>query len=342
MVEIDSNLVDDAEFKGKQSVCCNLCGSNETKIRYTLPVREDQKGVFWRDEWDIVQCETCNLVYTNPRPDKEALTAYYRYENDFDYNYVQDWFIDNADLQRPTWQRFLKAMLRFDNPGYLLDVGCGAGSFLVEAKQLGYDVVGQEISPIFVDYCRNILGLKIYESEIEDLPFQKNTFDFITSFDVIEHHPDPRLLVSEMYRLLKPRGMAVISTHDIGNPFARIYGKKWRYLNPIGHLTYFDRNTLSKLLTENGFELLHTSGIHTIDGSKKAEFANWIIQFFRTIILRAMVIGIYKPVSSHIKPLRNWQIHYRGKTINHRKLLIRAGQQIIMNDDMVILARAIK
>ncbi|MGD8807786.1 MAG: class I SAM-dependent methyltransferase [Chloroflexota bacterium] len=329
-----------AEFKGKETVRCNLCNADETETMFTVSVREDQKGIFWRDEWDIVRCKSCGLVYTNPRPDGPALAAYYRYENPYDHEFVQDWFINNADSQRPTWRRYLNAMKRFEAPGRLLDVGCGAGAFLVEAKRQGYEVVGQEISPFFIDYCRNELGLEIHDSEIEDLSYEAETFDCITAFDVIEHHPDPRKLIDEMHRLLKPGGLSVISTHDIGNPFARLYGKNWRYLNPIGHLTYFDKQTLCRMLSECGFSIVHVSGIHTIDGSRAAELRNWVIQFIRTIIIRSIVIGVYRPLSSNVAALRKWQFEYRGTTFSHKKLLRRAGEQVIMNDDIVILARA--
>ncbi len=59
------------------------------------------------------------------------------------------------------------------------------GVFLVEARRLGYNVMGQDIAPF-----------------------------------MIEHHPDPKRLLRKMHDLLKPGGLAAVSTHDVGNWFA--------------------------------------------------------------------------------------------------------------------------
>ena len=321
---------------------CHLCGASDATVRYKIPVRRDQQGIYGRDDWDIVQCDRCGLVYTNPRPDAAALDAYYSFTAEWDYQFVQEWFIQNADLQRATWQRFLRVMHRHAPAGRLLDVGCGAGTFLVQAQQAGYDVYGQEVSPYFVQYCREEHKLPIYEGELNALALQEGSFDVTAAFDVIEHHPHPEQMLQQMHRLLKPGGLIVISTHDIGNFYARLYGAKWRYLNPVGHLTYFTRQTLREMLRQAGFQILQTGGIHTIDNGRLAVMRNKIVQFVRVILLRSLIIAFYKPVAGRFPRLTRWQFRFRGAILNHQKLLMRAGSQIIMDDDMVILARALK
>ena len=326
--------------KGIESVSCNLCEANNTNQLYCIAVRPDQTGTYGQDNWPIVKCKQCGLIYTNPRPDSDALTTYYSFANEYDAEFVQEWFISHAQLQQPTWRRFLKAMQRHGPPGNLLDIGCGAGTFLVEAREAGFDVAGQEVAPFFIEYCRTQQNLTIYSGEIETAPIPDHSLDYVTAFDVIEHHPDPNHMVSEMHRYLKTGGLAVISTHDIGNFYARVYGQKWRYLNPIGHLTYFSRHTLRKLLEKNGFKILHVGGIHTIDGSNSAERKNKVSQFFKVILLRAAIIGIYKPISNRFPTFKKWRIRIKGSELTHEKLLRRAGTQIIMDDDLVMLAIA--
>ncbi|HRQ38300.1 MAG TPA: class I SAM-dependent methyltransferase [Chloroflexota bacterium] len=325
--------------KGIEYVCCNLCGADDTAVRYQIPVRDDQLGDYGQDIWNIVQCRRCGLIYTNPRPDKAALSAYYTFANEWDYQFVQDWFIENADLQRPTWQRYLRVMRQYAPSGKLLDVGCGAGTFLLEAQQAGYDVCGQEVSPYFAEYGRAAHHLHIYEGELDSLNLASNSFDITTAFDVIEHHPDPQQLLQQMYDLLKPGGIIVLSTHDIGNFYARRYGDRWRYLNPVGHLVYFTRQTLQTMLHQVGFQVLQVGGIHTIDVGQTAVARNKIVQFGRVILLRALIIGLYKPITRRIPRLTHWQIQHGNATLNHKKLLLRVGSQIVMDDDMVVLAQ---
>lgn len=323
---------------GLQLVACHLCGHQDSKIKFQLPARKDQVGLYGRDVWDIVQCNHCNLIYVNPQPDKEALAHYYQFDNVKDQEYLQRWFLDNEDLQRPTWLRYLRTMTRHSAPGKLLDVGCGAGSFLIEARKIGYDVYGQEVSPFFVAHCSNIKNLPVFEGELETLPFEPASFDYVTTFDVIEHHPNPQQLVETMHALLKEDGLLVIGTHDIGNIFARWYGKRWRYVQPVGHLTYFSRTTLCRLLENSGFKILHVGGIHTVDATDVAEYVRMLTQFVRVILVRLLIVGIYRPLTKWIPRLSRWRLKIGSAELTHEKLLTRAGTQIIMNDNMLILA----
>ncbi len=327
--------------KGIEYVRCNLCGADDTEIYRRQPVRPQHVGVYNRDVWDIVRCRRCGLIYENPRTDAAALDHMYQFDNAADYDYVQRWFIQGADLNRAYWQQVLRAMRRYPVSGKLLDVGCGAGTFLVEARQAGHQVAGQEVAPYFVRYCREQQNLTIYDGELDSLGIESGSFDVVTAFDMIEHHPDPKRLVTEIRRLMRPGGLFVISTHDIGNIFARLYGTRWRHMGAIGHIYYFTRPSMAKLLRACGFEILHQSSAHIIDQTALAEFRNFISGFFKLIVLRALILGIYKPVVTLIPALARWQFHWRGKTLDHSKLMTRVGTQIVMGDDMVFLAKAV-
>lgn len=326
--------------KGINHVHCNLCGRDNSETLYEIPVREDQRGVYGQDVWPIVRCQHCGLIYTNPRLDAEALSAYYSFENEYDAAYVQEWFIESADLQRPTWQRYLKVIRKYQPNGRLIDVGCGAGSFLVEAQEAGYDVSGQEVAPFFVDYCRIKRNLSIFSGELDELSLAPQSFEIATAFDVIEHHPDPRRLLTAMHQLLRPNGLIVIGTHDIGNFYARLYGRHWRYINPVGHLTYFSQKTLTALLHDCGFQLVQYGGIHTIDDNKWSERRNKVTQFLRVILLRSLIIGLYKPLASMLPSISQWEIKTATATLNHQKLMVRVGSQIVMDDNIICLAVA--
>jgi 2-polyprenyl-3-methyl-5-hydroxy-6-metoxy-1,4-benzoquinol methylase len=326
---------------GIEYVNCNLCGANDTKLVFHLNVRSQHVGKYNRDVWDIVRCQRCGLVYENPRPDAAALQNFYTFESFADRSFVQDWFVNNADLNQVTWQRLLRAIRRYRSSGQLLDVGCGAGTFLVEARRAGFEVAGQEVAPFFVNYCREQENLTIYDGELDTMEIESTSLDIITAFDMIEHHPDPKRLVTEIRRLLRPGGLFVISTHDIGNFFAKLYGTHWRHMMAIGHIFYFTRPSMTKLLRTSGFEILHQSSAHIVDQTALAEFYNFIIGFFKLIILRALILGIYKPLTIFFPFLTRWQFRWWGKILDHSKLMTRAGTQIVLGDDMVFLAKAV-
>jgi 2-polyprenyl-3-methyl-5-hydroxy-6-metoxy-1,4-benzoquinol methylase len=280
-------------------------------------------------------------MYVNPRIDAEARAVFYSFSTEVEQTLVEAWFIDNADLQRPLWQRFLRVLRQYCPTSKLLDIGCGGGSFLVEARRSGYEVVGLDVSDFFVNHCRQKQRLAVHHGSLEDLELPAESFDVLTSFDVVEHHPDPKNLLRHTRRLLRLGGYIIISTHEIGNVFARLYKTKWRYLNPTGHITFFTRETLSKMLTETGFCVVKVGGIHTIDISQGAEWKNYLTHFGRLIMLRSLVLWIYQPLTARFPALTHWQLKIRGGVLNHEKLLRRAGKQIAMNDDVVIVAQAI-
>lgn len=328
-----------AKIAGIEYVRCNLCDADDYELVYQVPVRPDQMGEYALDTWDIVRCKSCGLIYVNPRFDAPAMENFYRFRNPMDRAFVEDWFIQNSYLRQETWKRFLRVIRRFCPSGRLLDVGCGSGSFLAAAKETGFQSVGQEVSTYFVEYCRNQLGLTVLDGELETCDFELASFDCVTCFDVIEHHPDPKRLLRSIRRLLKTDGLVVIGTHDIGNYFARLYGVRWRHIAPVGHLTYFTRATLTRMLSESGFRLVYGGGMHTADASRIAEFRNYISQGVRNLFLRALILGFYKPLSTHAPSLTHWQIHLKSGALDHEKLLRRAGTQIIMNDNMVLFAK---
>lgn len=103
--------------------------------------------------------------------------------------------------------------------GTILDIGCGFGSFVISARKLGLDAFGIEISPFEVEYARARLCEFFPEANPEQVyllgdghtvPFQDNFFDAITLWNVLEHIPDNKILLNEVYRLLKPGGFLFI------------------------------------------------------------------------------------------------------------------------------------
>jgi ubiquinone/menaquinone biosynthesis C-methylase UbiE len=98
----------------------------------------------------------------------------------------------------------------------LIDVGAGQGAGVLEALHRGADAHGVEPGPEFATLAKHRLNQagfepeRIHETGGEDLPFSDNTFDYAISLQVLEHVEDPRPLLEEMYRVLKPGGEAVV------------------------------------------------------------------------------------------------------------------------------------
>lgn len=113
----------------------------------------------------------------------------------------------------------------------ILDIGCGTGIVIKRLEEYG-NVFGIDISSEAISFCRK-RGIKnIIKADTTNLPFNDNTFDLITVLDVLEHIKHEGVAISEIYRVLKKNGKAIVtvpafnflwSDHDIALHHFRRY-----------------------------------------------------------------------------------------------------------------------
>lgn len=102
----------------------------------------------------------------------------------------------------------------------ILDVACGAGygSFMISQAALG-EVVGVDIDSEAVEWAQSAYGsesskLQFMTMDGNDMTFSRNSFDFITSFETLEHVETPGRFLDEVVRVLKPEGTFIVSVPD--------------------------------------------------------------------------------------------------------------------------------
>jgi ubiquinone/menaquinone biosynthesis C-methylase UbiE len=93
----------------------------------------------------------------------------------------------------------------------ILDAGCGTGGDALFLQRYG-DVVGIDYHHDAVDLSHERLPGRISQASVMQLPFQDDSFDLVTSFDVLYHHgvPDEMPALHEIRRILKPGGRVLI------------------------------------------------------------------------------------------------------------------------------------
>ncbi len=97
----------------------------------------------------------------------------------------------------------------------ILDAGCGTGGMLdwLERYGQGGRLIGFDLSPVALDFCRARQHHLLAQASATDLPFADDIFDLITSFDVLVQLPgegSDEQAIREMYRVLKPGGIAFV------------------------------------------------------------------------------------------------------------------------------------
>ena len=137
----------------------------------------------------------------------------------------------------------------------ILDTGCGTGMLLKELETLGV-CYGIDISQMAVDFCKKRGIGNVQIADTANIPYSENTFDIVIALDVIEHIKDDEEALKEIYRVLKPQGMAIIAVPA--------FMFLWGVTDVISH--HYRRYTLSELrkkIENRRFSIIRSSYFNT-------------------------------------------------------------------------------
>jgi SAM-dependent methyltransferase len=86
--------------------------------------------------------------------------------------------------------------------------------------------------------------------------YPDNKFDLITMLQVIEHLSNPVSVIHDVKRILKPGGYFYVACPNFESISFKLFGKYHRHVSTFGHLNLFSPETLSKIICDNGFEIV--------------------------------------------------------------------------------------
>ena len=151
-----------------------------------------------------------------------------------------------------------------------LDAGCGTGWFSQAACIRGADVYSMDLGEGLLSKVKEKCGSKTIVGSILNIPFNDNYFDIIISSEVLEHTPDPILAIKELYRVLKPNGICIITTPNKVWYFS-VYLANLLHLRPYGGLeNWIGWRQMKRELKKTGFTLMDMQGIHIFPFQLKA------------------------------------------------------------------------
>lgn len=220
----------------------------------------------------LLRCESCKLVIS---PSIWEPQANERME--------EEWFGEGYEARKSSvwvewfeaWnnRRTLARLAEFPRQGNrLLEIGVGSGSFLKTAKAKGFDAMGCDLSAPICHRVERAFGITMHCGLLSELP-GKGKFDVVVMNHVLEHVPEPVGFLQDAFRLLAPDGIVHIAVPNIDCWEALLPG--WTSYEPY-HLTYFNRETLARVVAAAGFS---TEIIFTADS-----FSGWFLALLRTVL----------------------------------------------------------
>lgn len=221
---------------------CPLCHQKTSTIFAAMP------GYLLR------RCHSCRFVWDGSTSE-DTLKIYdqHYFVNDNSKGGYANYF-EGMKINSKTFTDRLKKITR--KTGYksdYLDVGSALGDCLLEAKKLGWtNIIGVEPSK-YASAQAAARGVKIINSSLEKSKLKPDTYNIITSQDVIEHVPDPVSNLKNIYQLLRKDGWAFIVTPNIEGIWSRLLGKWWYHYKPGEHISYFSPTTIRYALKKAGF-----------------------------------------------------------------------------------------
>lgn len=262
----------EAELVGlRESVLCNLCGGGEHDVAYLIDSQKVQLKTLLRSNIEyaihsqesIVRCCTCGLIYVNPRLATDSEIKTYSDEAESLY------FSSTRKQRTKAFTHVIEGLPRWlgHSPETLLDIGCGDGLLVELGLTAGISCAGTEQRDILCQQVRARLGdAAIVSSDIKQLAAA--SYDVVCLINVIEHLRQPKEMIGEIYRLLKPGGILLIHAPNMGGIPAKLQREKWNQIEPFEHFYYFTVKTLNQMLADVGFEPIGRFGLFTASGTK--------------------------------------------------------------------------
>jgi len=220
-------------------------------------------------------CPECRLEFLDPQPDDSVLAAIYA-DGYFLGERSNEAAERRSKMKSATAALYIDALARLVRPenANLLEIGCGHGEVLLEARNRGFRVSGIEISAHAAAIANRSLGAQaVSVGTIETLPLARDHFGAVLAADVIEHVRNPEGLLLRIHELLIPGGLVLLITPSLDSWTRRLLRGHWMEYK-IEHLYYFSAASIRLLLERCGFDEIR------ISPSRKALTIDYISRHF--------------------------------------------------------------
>lgn len=222
---------------------CDCCGSLKWEYRFS------------ENGFDLGCCTDCGLHYLSDVPLQKNRLAKMKGDYCTNQKATSLKVCREAELgRRKKFQFLCKLVRKSAPPGKWLDIGCGAGTFIEVAMELGIDIEGVEPMPDRRELARRLTGAVIHDRQIELLDIAPASFAAVTLTYVFSHLSSPMAALSNIHRILQRGGILLLYTSEIGAGVIKRHNYSW----DLGdHRYYLGEHTIERYADKIGFEVVY-------------------------------------------------------------------------------------
>lgn len=259
-----------------EAIGCPACGASDPRVvlRDLVDVEDRVEG-----HYAIGECGRCGFVFLAERPDRSSLHLCYR--QDYHALTTGERGGLRGYLYRRRFDYRVRRLERYlsEQPGRVLEVGCGDGSFLkhlagrwLSARELVGVDPGLAPTPVVEGRVRLIGG------QFETMALD-GTFQAILLYDVLEHVHDPLSVIREASVLLARGGKLVVQVPNWDSWWRRAFPRHWEGLQVPRHMSFLTPASLKRLVESAGLDCRQIVPVYD-PGELSVSLCNWIADRF--------------------------------------------------------------
>ena len=213
---------------------------------------------------NLMRCAACRFVFDARIPGPEELDAFYG-----TYSYSARRPCPPATVD--SYNRLLDRFEAYRKSGRILDVGCGQGDFLLQARRRGWSAFGTEYSQAAVALCR-AEGLDVVQGALTSDTFPDGGFDVVTSFEVFEHINDGASEIARIAQRLGAGGLFYLTKPNFDALLRHLEGIDFKMVAWPEHISFYTPASLKTLAMSAGFDVQQVETTGLAPGRLKAVF----------------------------------------------------------------------
>ena len=239
---------------------CPVCKNENHQKIYTGKIRNGSYGKYTTEEHDIFQCSSCETVFL----DRNINGDFYESEA-YREAYNDEASIEQYQLLHDALETDKLALIGIHNfrDKIVADFGSGGGSFLDACNGIAAQTIAIEPSNFFHQHLSQKHKVFSYGS---DLVKSGTKIDIATSFDVVEHVPDPLAYLEDIYKTLKSECVFYLMTPNFDEVLRDLIPEEFQQFDyRTAHLFYFNARSITFALKKAGFTDIEVGYHHKRD-----------------------------------------------------------------------------